>query len=224
MYQTTYMRSLGINFTKGLWALKWTLLRIFFHHSLIMNIQFCTCLDSAAVMACAKLWPDCLNIFHVRVMHIFTRFQWRAPENLCKMGLCYDWDQFSPNMHSVHPIEIAADARICQFLWGVRSKSGLCATLVIAMLCGILCHDVTLEHVIMGPDYVRNSFVSSWMNIFWRKSTGCMQRYMIIDLSFTKCSHWNQISEKILGIYLYLDFVCDIILELNVSCCSTICC
>ena len=37
--------------------------------------QFCTCHDSFAVMACAKLWTDWMIIFHGRARYIFTKFQ-----------------------------------------------------------------------------------------------------------------------------------------------------
>ena len=34
--------------------------------------RFCTCHDSSAVMACAKLWHDLMTIFHVRATCIST--------------------------------------------------------------------------------------------------------------------------------------------------------
>ena len=37
--------------------------------------QFCTCHDSSSVMACAKLWPDLVIIFHIRATHILIRFR-----------------------------------------------------------------------------------------------------------------------------------------------------
>ena len=35
--------------------------------------QICTCHDSSAVMACAKLWTDLISIFYIRAMHTFIR-------------------------------------------------------------------------------------------------------------------------------------------------------
>ena len=37
--------------------------------------QFCTCHDSWAVMACAKLWPDCVIKIRITSHQIFTIFQ-----------------------------------------------------------------------------------------------------------------------------------------------------
>ena len=39
----------------------------------LIRSQFCTCHDSWAVVACAKLWTDLIIIFHVIVIYIFTR-------------------------------------------------------------------------------------------------------------------------------------------------------
>ena len=44
--------------------------------------QFCTCQDSRAVVACAKLCPDLMIIFHRRATHIFTRILSQAPQLL----------------------------------------------------------------------------------------------------------------------------------------------
>ena len=44
--------------------------------------QFCTCHDSRAVVACAKMCPDLMIIFHRRATHIFTRILSQAPKLL----------------------------------------------------------------------------------------------------------------------------------------------
>ena len=38
-------------------------------------LQFCTCHDSSAVMACAKSWHDCITIIKIRAKFFFARFQ-----------------------------------------------------------------------------------------------------------------------------------------------------
>ena len=38
--------------------------------------QVCTCLDSSAVMACAKFWPDLFIVFHGKVRWILLRFEY----------------------------------------------------------------------------------------------------------------------------------------------------
>ena len=43
-----------------------------------VRTQFCTGHDSSAVVTCAKLWSDCIIIFHVRATLILTRFEWWA--------------------------------------------------------------------------------------------------------------------------------------------------
>ena len=40
-------------------------------HYLIRS-YFCTCHDSWAVMACTKLWPDLIRIFHIKIRYIFS--------------------------------------------------------------------------------------------------------------------------------------------------------
>ena len=46
--------------------------------------QFCTCHDSSAVMACAKLWSDWIIHIKCRAKRIFTRFQSWAHEEFVK--------------------------------------------------------------------------------------------------------------------------------------------
>ena len=46
-----------------------------------IKLQFCTCHDSSAVMACAQLQPDCINIFHARA----TCFYKIWIMNVCEM-------------------------------------------------------------------------------------------------------------------------------------------
>ena len=46
--------------------------------------QFCTCHDSSAVMACAKLWPDWDIIFHKTVTCIIKRFGLWAHKSFVK--------------------------------------------------------------------------------------------------------------------------------------------
>ena len=48
--------------------------------------QFCTYHKSWAVVACAKLWPDWIIIFHARTIDIFTRFGSRVHKTLRDMG------------------------------------------------------------------------------------------------------------------------------------------
>ena len=45
-----------------------------FHFNEAIRPQICTCHDSSAVMACAKLWPDLTIIFHTRARNIFKQF------------------------------------------------------------------------------------------------------------------------------------------------------
>ena len=45
--------------------------------------QFCTCHDSSAVVACAKMRPDWMITIEMRWYRIFTRFQWGAHKLLC---------------------------------------------------------------------------------------------------------------------------------------------
>ena len=40
-----------------------------------ISLQVCTCHDSSAVVACAKLWPDRIIIFHIKNTRKFTRFR-----------------------------------------------------------------------------------------------------------------------------------------------------
>ena len=49
-----------------------------------IRFQFCTCHDSSAVMACAKLWPDLIIKFHKRARQIFTRYGLWAHKPLVK--------------------------------------------------------------------------------------------------------------------------------------------
>ena len=56
-------------FTNGLYAYS---LNLYSNDS--VRSQFCTCHDSSAVMTCAKLGPDQIMIFQVKVTWIFTRF------------------------------------------------------------------------------------------------------------------------------------------------------
>ena len=65
-------------FTTGLWTFNKNLMKMIFYSNFsnkdpIMS-QFCTCHDSWAVMACAKLWHDLMIIFHVRATCIVKRF------------------------------------------------------------------------------------------------------------------------------------------------------
>ena len=46
--------------------------------------QFWTCHDSTGDMACAKLWLDLIIIFHVKAIHILTRFGMWAHRPLVK--------------------------------------------------------------------------------------------------------------------------------------------
>ena len=69
----------GTHFTNASGAHEWNLMKLLF---LSLNCysydssrsQICTCHDSSAVVACAKLWPDQVIIFHITVTYIFTRF------------------------------------------------------------------------------------------------------------------------------------------------------
>ena len=70
-----------------------------------ISSQFCTYHNSWAVVACAKLWPDLANIFHIRATHTFTTCGLWAPELFMKLPL--------PNIH-----------RICkrtQNQWGISN-------------------------------------------------------------------------------------------------------
>ena len=76
LYLYTCIGELGTwtRFTKGLWAHNWNLessLSYDFDSFNPISSQFCTCHDSLAVVACAKLRPDWFIIFHVRDWYIF---------------------------------------------------------------------------------------------------------------------------------------------------------
>ena len=43
-------------------------------NSVQIRSQFCTCHDSWAVMACAKLWPDWIMKIKFKIQNVFTRF------------------------------------------------------------------------------------------------------------------------------------------------------
>ena len=76
---------------KWLWAQDWNLMKVFFlcYHfdfgGLNMS-QICTCHDSLAVMAYAKLWPDLMIMFYVKAMCILTKFGSRAYRLFVKLA------------------------------------------------------------------------------------------------------------------------------------------
>ena len=85
------LRDTGTYFTKGFmssWPKSYETSFCFnmfnFHSNKPIRSQICTCHDSSAVMACAKLWPDIINCLHVRARHIFTRFGLWAHKMLVK--------------------------------------------------------------------------------------------------------------------------------------------
>ena len=49
--------------------------------------RYCTCHDSIAVVACASLWPDCINVFlfvfYLEAIRIFTRYESGAHQTVC---------------------------------------------------------------------------------------------------------------------------------------------
>ena len=81
------------HFTKILWAHNWNLVTIDFCSNLdsyvAMRSQFCTCHDSSAVVACAKLWLHWATNFHARSTLFFTRFGLWAHDCLWNGSLFY---------------------------------------------------------------------------------------------------------------------------------------
>ena len=65
-------------FTKGVRDYNWNLVKNsyrFKHHSYDpIRSQICTCPDSSAIVACAKLWPDLITIIKARATWNFMRF------------------------------------------------------------------------------------------------------------------------------------------------------
>ena len=58
--------------------------------------------------------------------------------------------------------------------WDVSSKSDLWAILVLAVLYGFSCHDVTLDRVIVGLSYIRNSSSHrGWMSLEENQKVVC---------------------------------------------------
>ena len=55
---------------------------------ILTRSQCCTCHDSWAVVACAKLWPHLTIIFHVRVTCNLTRFRLWALKHFVKQSNC----------------------------------------------------------------------------------------------------------------------------------------
>ena len=66
----------GAHFTKSLWAHNWNLVKYvcsnFYSNNLIMP-QCCTCQDSWAVMACAKLWHDMIIVLYAGATTCFLQ-------------------------------------------------------------------------------------------------------------------------------------------------------
>ena len=52
-----------------------------------ISSQFCTCHDSLAVVACAKLWTALIIIFHIQATHILTVLHYYGLRNCCMMGV-----------------------------------------------------------------------------------------------------------------------------------------
>ena len=52
--------------------------------------QICTCHDSWAVVACAKLWPDWIIRIQTKPKGIFSRFQWWADKCFVRKVLGFD--------------------------------------------------------------------------------------------------------------------------------------
>ena len=52
----------------------------------IVRLQFCTCHDSCAAVACAKLWPDWHIEIYVKANRISTRFSVMSSWIVCDMG------------------------------------------------------------------------------------------------------------------------------------------
>ena len=77
---TIWNRVPGTHFTNGLWAHTWNLVKIHVALILIKRViptghNFCTCHDSSAVVACAKLWPVLIIISRIRATYVFTIFR-----------------------------------------------------------------------------------------------------------------------------------------------------
>ena len=89
----------GPYLTQVLWAHSWNLRNIYFIYIGILMTQImsrsCTCHDSSAVVACAKLWPDLVIIFQVRATRNFTRLNhglinplWNGPQVQDESSCC----------------------------------------------------------------------------------------------------------------------------------------
>ena len=75
-----------------------------------ISSHFCTCHDSLAVMACAKLWTDLIIIFHMRAVNIFTRFVIWVRKSLVKWFPVTDISSYpyrpSAVMEAIDSVEI----------------------------------------------------------------------------------------------------------------------
>ena len=71
--------------------------------------RVCTCHDSAAVVTCGKLWPDCIMSFWIRTTCAVTRFgslahmhlvNWAPGSWTCTDGhICFMWKMRCPKGH-----------------------------------------------------------------------------------------------------------------------------
>ena len=79
---------------------------------------FCSCHDSWAVVACAKLWPDWVVIFNARATFIFTSFALKAHKVLVK------------EVHGARRCQAISCPSVCP-----RNYSALCYSSAMCIYC-----------------------------------------------------------------------------------------
>ena len=130
----------GTHFMKGLWAQDWNLMK----SSLCCNFdcnglnrsQICTCHDSAAVVACAKLWPDLMIMCYVTAACIFTKFaSWAdrlfvklAPgsrANICScpgaVSICWNATECGKEKYPILSTDLELQLK-CAFMCSLRAS------------------------------------------------------------------------------------------------------
>ena len=129
------------HFTNGSWAHNWNLLKDIFnsYFNITIRWQFCTCHNSRAIVACAKLWPDLIIILQVLATQIFIMFRlwtqksfmkwvsWYISYTVLAGGSCKSHIEMFSHFRWVHQPD---------FLWHCRFKDGN-----LNMLCSVnVCH------------------------------------------------------------------------------------
>ena len=111
--------------------------------------QFCTCHDSWAVMACAKLWPDCIIRIKITTKVFYSRFQLRTLVLLEKCVPVTIW-------HRLH-----------KFVWNAECRIPVPTTTLQKT------QYVTL--LLLRPEYSRRTRSISWLLMPWILPSGHQQ-------------------------------------------------